>query len=66
MKEKCVVRLSTEEREELRFITKKLSGSSQKVRRANILLKRLGFIVDVRQLGRARKKELKRPAQVRS
>lgn len=38
MKEKFVVRLSAEEREELRCITKKLSGGSQKVRRANILL----------------------------
>lgn len=38
MKEKYIVRLSAEEREELRCITKKLSGSSQKVRRANILL----------------------------
>lgn len=38
MKEKYVVRLSAEEREELKRITKKLSGSSQKVRRANILL----------------------------
>jgi transposase len=39
MKEKYVVRLSEPEREELEVITKKLSGSSQKVRRANILLK---------------------------
>ena len=38
MNEKYVVRLSADEREELRRITKKLSGSSQKVRRANILL----------------------------
>ena len=39
VKEKYIVRLSAEEREELECITKKLSGSSQKVRRANILLK---------------------------
>ena len=38
MTKKFIVRLSEEERETLRSITKKLSGSSQKVRRANILL----------------------------
>lgn len=38
MRKKYIVRLSAEEREELKCITKKLSGSSQKVRRANILL----------------------------
>ncbi|QDU62929.1 hypothetical protein Pan216_38030 [Planctomycetes bacterium Pan216] len=35
---KYVVRLSEQEREELRGIVRRLSGSSQKVRRANILL----------------------------
>lgn len=38
MKKKYIVRLSDEEREELHRITKTLSGSSQKVKRANILL----------------------------
>jgi len=38
MEKKYIVRLSEEEREELRQVVKKLSGSSQKVRRANILL----------------------------
>lgn len=38
MEKKYVVRLSDSERETLRSITKKLSGSSQRVRRANILL----------------------------
>jgi hypothetical protein len=35
---KFIVRLSEEERDVLRAITKKLKGSSEKVRRANILL----------------------------
>jgi hypothetical protein len=35
---KFIVRLSEEERDVLRTITKKLKGSSEKVRRANILL----------------------------
>ena len=39
MKKKYVVRLSEEERQKLEDVTKKLKGSSQKVRRANILLK---------------------------
>ena len=38
MKKKFIVRLNDEEREILRGIQKRLSGSSQKVRRANILL----------------------------
>jgi hypothetical protein len=38
MTKKFIVRLSEEERETLRSITKKLRGSSHKVRRANILL----------------------------
>lgn len=38
MEKKYIVRLSDQEREELRQIVGKLSGSSQKVRRANILL----------------------------
>jgi hypothetical protein len=38
MEKKYIVRLSEEEREELRQVIKRLSGSSQKVRRANILL----------------------------
>lgn len=38
MYKKYVVRLSDSERETLRSITKRLSGSSEKVRRANILL----------------------------
>ena len=39
MVKKYVVRLTDEERETLRGVVKKLSGSSQKVRRAQILLK---------------------------
>jgi len=39
MEKKYVVRLTDEERETLRGVVKKLSGSSQKVRRAQILLK---------------------------
>ena len=39
MKKKYVVRLSKREREELLEVTKRLKGSSQKVRRAQILLK---------------------------
>ena len=39
MKKKYIVRLSTAEREELHLVIKKLSGSSQKVKRAQILLK---------------------------
>lgn len=39
MEKKYIVRLSDSEREQLRLIVKKLSGSSQKVRRAQILLK---------------------------
>jgi hypothetical protein len=39
MQKKYIVRLSKEERNTLREIVKKLSGSSQKVRRAQILLK---------------------------
>lgn len=39
MEKKYIVRLSDSERETLVEITKRLSGSSQKVRRANILLK---------------------------
>jgi hypothetical protein len=39
MKKKYIVRLSDAEREELKTIVKKLKGSSQKVRRAQILLK---------------------------
>lgn len=39
MKKKYIVRLSESERETLKGITEKLSGSSQKVRSANILLK---------------------------
>lgn len=39
MNKKFVVRLSEEERETCRHIIKKLKGSSQKVRRAHILLK---------------------------
>ena len=38
MEKKYIVRLSEEEREELHQVIKRLSGSSQKVRRANILL----------------------------
>lgn len=39
MRKKFFVRLSPEEREILTGVTKKLNGSSQKVRRANVLLK---------------------------
>jgi len=39
MPKKYIVRLSTEERETLEEIVKKLRGSSEKVRRAQILLK---------------------------
>ena len=39
MQRKYIVRLSDEERQELREVIKKLKGSSQKVRRAEILLK---------------------------
>lgn len=39
MPKKYIVRLSDAERDELRTVIKKLSGSSQKVRRAQILLK---------------------------
>jgi hypothetical protein len=39
MRKKYVVRLSDKEREELVRVVKKLSGTSQKVRRAQILLK---------------------------
>jgi hypothetical protein len=39
MNKKYIVRLSLEEREELQAVVKKLKGSSQKVRRAQILLK---------------------------
>ena len=38
MNKKYIVRLSGEEREELQTVVKKLKGSSQKVRRAQILL----------------------------
>jgi hypothetical protein len=39
MNKKYIVRLSADEREELKAVVKKLKGSSQKVRRAQILLK---------------------------
>lgn len=39
MEKKYIVRLSDEERNELHEVIKKLKGSSQKVRRAHILLK---------------------------
>jgi Homeodomain-like domain len=39
MNKKYIVRLSRKEREELEAVVKKLKGSSQKVRRAQILLK---------------------------
>lgn len=39
MKKKYIVRLTDEEREMLGLVVKKLTGSSQKVRRAQILLK---------------------------
>jgi hypothetical protein len=39
MEKKYIVRLNEQERQELDGVIKKLSGTSQKVRRANILLK---------------------------
>ena len=39
MKKKYIVRLSVAEREVLQAVVKKLKGSSQKVRRAQVLLK---------------------------
>jgi hypothetical protein len=39
MQKKYIVRLSDEERQQLRTVIKRLSGSSQQVRRAQILLK---------------------------
>lgn len=39
MQKKYIVRLNDEEREELQRVVKKLNGTSQKVRRAQILLK---------------------------
>ena len=39
MQKKYIVRLTDEERETLRSVIKKLKGSSQKVRRAQLLLK---------------------------
>lgn len=39
MQKKYVVRLNDQEREELRQVVKKLSGTSQKVKRAQVLLK---------------------------
>ncbi len=39
MHKKYIVRLTNEERERLRSVIKKLKGSSQKVRRAQVLLK---------------------------
>ena len=39
MQKKYIVRLTDEERDELRKVVKKLKGTSQKVRRAQILLK---------------------------
>jgi hypothetical protein len=39
MEKKYIVRLTDEERETLRSVVKKLSGASQKVRRAQVLLK---------------------------
>ena len=39
MEKKYIVRLTDEERQTLRSVVKKLSGSSQKVRRAQVLLK---------------------------
>ncbi|MEO9595317.1 helix-turn-helix domain-containing protein [Rhodopirellula bahusiensis] len=39
MQKKYIVRLSEDERQQLDVVIKKLSGSSQKVRRAHILLK---------------------------
>ncbi len=39
MQKKYIVRLNDQERQELQFVIKKLSGTSQKVKRAQILLK---------------------------
>ncbi|WP_017662930.1 hypothetical protein, partial [Baaleninema simplex] len=39
MQKKYIVRLTAEERHQLQAVIKKLNGSSQKVRRAQILLK---------------------------
>jgi hypothetical protein len=39
MQKKYIVRLTDEERDELQLVVKKLKGSSQKVRRAQVLLK---------------------------
>lgn len=39
MQKKYIVRLTDEERDELRSVVKKLKGTSQKVRRAQVLLK---------------------------
>ena len=39
MQKKYIVRLTDEERAELQMVVKKLKGSSQKVRRAQVLLK---------------------------
>jgi Homeodomain-like domain len=39
MQKKYIVRLNDQEREELRHVVQKLSGTSQKVKRAQILLK---------------------------
>ena len=39
MQKKYIVRLSDQEREELQHVIKKLSGTSQKVKRAQVLLK---------------------------
>ena len=39
MNKKYIVRLSSNERDELRAVIKRLTGSSQKVRRAHLLLK---------------------------
>jgi biotin operon repressor len=39
MQKKCIVRLSKQERNTLREVVKKLKGGSEKVRRAQILLK---------------------------
>ena len=39
MQKKYIVRLSDQEREELQLVVKKLSGTSQKVQRAQILIK---------------------------
>ena len=39
MQKKYIVRLSDQERKELQLVVKKLSGTSQKVKRAQILLK---------------------------